>query len=83
MQHRTATKTKSSEIFRFENESVVSFTSVHGGQGIGGSKTATNVHSSGNTDSMNQPERISQETTLLLPQKELSASHIITQRVKQ
>ena len=55
MQDRTAMEIEASKTVPFENESVVSFTSVHDGESIGGSKTATNVQSSGDTD-VNQHE---------------------------
>ena len=54
MQHGTASKTESSKAV-FENQSVVSFTSVHDGEGTGGSKLVTNIQSSGGTD-VNQHE---------------------------
>ena len=55
MQHRTATETESIKAVQFENDSVVSFTSVNDCEVIGGSKTATNVQSSGDTN-VNQHE---------------------------
>ena len=60
MQHRTATETESSKTVRLGKESIVSFTSVQDDEGIGGSKTATNVQSSGDTD-VNQHETIEKD----------------------
>ena len=55
IQHRTATETKSSKTVRFENESVLSFTSAHDGKATRDSKRATNLQLSGDTD-VNQHE---------------------------
>ena len=54
MKPRTVTKTKSSKTVQIGNESVVPFTCVYDGEGVGGSKTATslNQHESAEKDQL-------------------------------